>query len=98
MTEFSCPPNCWAPCCYNCDVIPELNELDMGNGRCKHLDNNGKCLVYHSRPEICSMELMHKKLHSHLDWDFYCWLSEQTCGQLRKYLAHKKPIDKSKKK
>jgi Fe-S-cluster containining protein len=94
MKDFTCKVGCWAPCCNCMDVIPEMKEYDAGNGRCKHLDENGKCMIYETRPDICNMDTMWQKYNPNLTWEFYCWLSNEACGHLLKYLAHKKPKEK----
>ena len=48
-------------CCQNISTIPELRELDLGNGICKYfnaIDNS--CIIYKNRPDICRIDKMFK--------------------------------------
>ncbi|WQZ86776.1 YkgJ family cysteine cluster protein [Helicobacter pylori] len=55
-------------CCKNITGIIELIEFDAGNGVCKFLDlETNLCKIYESRPLICRIDEVHKKIYSHLD-------------------------------
>lgn len=47
-------------CCRHISHIPELRDFDSGNGVCKYLAMDNQCSIYHSRPEICQIDLMYK--------------------------------------
>jgi uncharacterized protein len=88
---FKCSPNCWAPCCRNLQVFPEMSEFHSGDGLCKHLKSDNSCSIYESRPDLCRMEVIWKRDHSEMEWDLYLFLTDQACEQLRRYLVDRKP-------
>lgn len=79
------PFNCWkcTACCRVCDKVPELKEFDKGNGTCIHLQENGDCGIYETRPEICNTGTMYEKHHkSRMTWDKYLEYAEIICKVL----------------
>lgn len=46
-------------CCKHLELIPQLADYDLGNGRCVHLLDNNLCAIYENRPEICSVSKMY---------------------------------------
>jgi hypothetical protein len=39
--------------------VPELSEYDRGNGVCRYLAENNRCMIYSKRPVICNVEKMY---------------------------------------
>lgn len=72
-------------CCKNISHIPELNELDLGNGTCKYFDKqNNICLIYETRPDICRVDLMFEKEYfKHFSKDEYFKLNIEACNKLQ---------------
>ncbi len=50
---------------------PEINEIALfpiainSDGSCSQLDKNNGCKIYSTRPDICSIETMWEKYHTH---------------------------------
>jgi hypothetical protein len=41
-------------CCATCCTAPDISTLTKPVGvPCQHLDSEGKCLIYFSRPAVC---------------------------------------------
>ncbi len=51
-------------CCRHLDRSSIYDELNRGDGICRHLDGN-KCMIYSDRPIICRV-----------DESYYCYFSE----------------------
>ena len=49
-------------CCRSIGGINELANFDQGDGVCIHL-SDGRCSVYHERPDICRVDVMYEKLY-----------------------------------
>lgn len=47
-------------CCKHIDLIPQLKEFDIGNGRCIHLTEDNLCEIYLNRPDVCNVERMYE--------------------------------------
>ncbi|MBE5909086.1 MAG: YkgJ family cysteine cluster protein [Lachnospiraceae bacterium] len=72
-------------CCQHIDVIPELEAFDSGTGRCIHLLDNNLCGIYETRPDICNVEAMYKKVYSlKMSEDDYIRLNTEGCGELKR--------------
>lgn len=70
-------------CCRHIDTVPELRELDSGNGVCVHLVNN-LCEIYEGRPDVCNVERMYELVFSQLlSREQYYALSAQACRNLQ---------------
>jgi Fe-S-cluster containining protein len=39
--------------------VPELSEYDRGNGMCRYLAKNNRCMIYPNRPVICNVDKMY---------------------------------------
>ena len=78
-------------CCRHIDLVPQLADLDLGNGICIHLKGN-LCEIYWSRPEVCSVDLMYKKYFgSQYTRDEFYELNRAVCKNLqKKYRAFSK--------
>ena len=49
-------------CCQNISTIPELRNLDLGNGVCKYFNEKDSfCEIYKKRPDICRVDKMFEK-------------------------------------
>lgn len=51
-------------CCKSISYVPELKNFDRGDGVCQHLSEEGLCLIYDTRPEICRVDEMYEKYFS----------------------------------
>ena len=73
-------------CCQNISNIEELKDFDLGNGVCKHYNFKTKeCSIYTNRPDICSVEKMHKKVYfeRYSKKEFFR-LNAEVCNSLQK--------------
>ena len=51
--------NCNAPCCRHAGLVSK--ELDRGDGTCKYLSWEGKCVIYSCRPFVCNTDRIYDK-------------------------------------
>ncbi len=71
-------------CCKNITGIVELVEFDAGNGVCKFLDlETNLCKIYESRPLICMVDEVHKKLYSHIPLNEFYAKNAEICNALQ---------------
>lgn len=52
-------------------------------GKCEKLNDDGKCSVYESRPDICRVDKTHEKYFSHLDKLTFYELNYINCRELQ---------------
>lgn len=50
-------------CCRNIAQVPQLKELDNGQGVCRYLLPNNLCAIYENRPEICRVDVMYERYY-----------------------------------
>jgi Fe-S-cluster containining protein len=62
-------------------------------GVCEHLTADNRCAIYHTRPDVCNIETMHRKYYSHVTQEQYYNLSGWACKVLQKEaeLGHQIP-------
>ncbi|EJB51411.1 YkgJ family cysteine cluster protein [Helicobacter pylori] len=71
-------------CCKNITGIIELIGFDAGNGVCKFLDlETNLCKIYESRPLICRVDEVHKKLYSHIPLKEFYAKNAEVCNALQ---------------
>ena len=78
--------SCHAPCCRHLPnlIHPELQEIRMPNGCCKHLSADNKCSIYDKRPFFCKCEHMYKEFYSTYDMteEQYVDMRDEYCQRL----------------
>ena len=56
--------DCPACCCRHLDRFPYMKDYDRGDGTCKYLSWENRCVIYSERPTICNMDLMYERYFS----------------------------------
>lgn len=71
-------------CCKNLDKSYLYQELDRGDGVCKHLVNN-LCSIYDNRPLLCRIDESYKSFYLNImTLEEYYRLNYEACDKLRK--------------
>ncbi|MBR6664955.1 MAG: YkgJ family cysteine cluster protein [Lachnospiraceae bacterium] len=72
-------------CCKHIEKIPELKDLDSGDGRCIHLQDNNLCAIYESRPDICRVDRMYELVFvKQMSEDEYISINIEGCNALKR--------------
>ena len=61
MNQFVFPCTQCGACCKHIAACQELEELNIGNGCCRHLKHN-KCEIYQTRPNVCRADYIYQRL------------------------------------
>ncbi len=64
------------------EVAEFPHEYDQ-SGRCSKLSLDNECTVYQSRPDMCNVEIFHKKHFSHISQSDFFNLNEKECVNLQ---------------
>lgn len=71
-------------CCRHLNLIPQLKQLDSGNGRCIHLTAHNLCAIYDNRPDICNVNKMYEMVYcKYMSEDEYLNLNLEGCKELK---------------
>lgn len=70
-------------CCRHLYLVPGMEAFDLGNGVCKHLNNN-RCAIYNHRPNLCRGEYIYHKCYEGMDVDDYYRLLHKYCEIIRR--------------
>ncbi|GAA9045861.1 YkgJ family cysteine cluster protein [Helicobacter pylori] len=71
-------------CCKNITGIDEFVGFDASNGVCKFLDlETNLCKIYESRPLICRVDEVRKKLYSHILLKEFYAKNTEICNALQ---------------
>ena len=77
------PCDCCSECCKHIDKVPALLGFDRGDGVCKFLNNNGRCLIYKIRPNVCNGQYIYEHYFSYMTVrDFHQYIYK-LCKQLK---------------
>jgi len=86
------PFKCWkcGACCKICNLIPELNQFDIGNGVCKNLLPDNGCAIYENRPNVCNSKYGFDSTYSKtMTWDEYLDESEKACIDIEDFIKNR---------
>jgi len=67
------------------EYVKEVSEFPhniRSDGSCEHLQSDNTCAIYEDRPDICKVELTHKKYYSNEPIEEYYKKSEEACKKL----------------
>ncbi|WP_221435193.1 YkgJ family cysteine cluster protein [Paenibacillus anseongense] len=65
------------------DRVPELSELDRGDGTCIHFVDN-LCAIYATRPLICNVEKMYESVFKkEISREEFFTINLSVCKQLQ---------------
>lgn len=83
LTPFPCD-SC-GKCCSNVHLSELTQELDRGDGICRHFDDSSLlCRIYDIRPDICRVELQYRNNYAHIyNWNEFVDLNLQVCKSLK---------------
>ncbi|CAG7632908.1 hypothetical protein PAESOLCIP111_03427 [Paenibacillus solanacearum] len=83
MTDQQFPCNSCGLCCKMVVLVPELSDLDRGDGSCKHLVND-RCSIYETRPLICNVDGMYESVYwRQMSREQFYVLNLTACKQLQ---------------
>ncbi|WP_414714941.1 YkgJ family cysteine cluster protein [Sporomusa sp.] len=81
MLYFKCE-KCGA-CCQIITGITDLEEYDLGNGRCRMLGTDNLCTIYGSRPGVCKQDYVYKHFFPYIDSELFVKQMKRICLRLR---------------
>lgn len=55
---------CRACCCRHVGKFPFMRDYDRGDGTCKYLSWENRCVIYSCRPTVCNTDLMFERYFS----------------------------------
>lgn len=75
---------CWkcGACCKMLKNIPELADLDRGDGQCRHLQDDLTCGIYETRPTACNVDKLKKLMFSSISDEEYHDMMRKYCEYL----------------
>lgn len=82
--KFEC--DCCGACCKNIRLSKFYSEeLDRGDGVCKHLTADNLCEIYSERPFFCNVDAYYEKfLVQKISREKYYEMNYQACKWLKK--------------
>ena len=61
-----------------------MKSYDRGDGVCRFLDENNRCMDYEHRPPICNTEVMYERYFSKvMSREAYDKMNSDACNQLK---------------
>lgn len=79
---------CNAPCCRRVGLVK--HGLDRGDGACKFLTDDSRCMIYDHRPMICNTDMIWNSLFKgRVTREEFDLMNEMACRELRD--AEKRP-------
>lgn len=86
--HFKCS-ECGECCRHISNILP---DFDTGNGVCCHLDDDGRCDIYDSRPLICQVENFWEKcLKRKISKEDWYDINYESCKSLQETTHNYKP-------
>ena len=80
--KFSC--DCCGACCKNIRRSTfYTEELDRGDGVCKHLTAENLCEIYSERPPLCNGEYLYKNFYHDMTVAEFHQMMNELCGAIR---------------
>ena len=77
--------NCNANCCRQVGKFAYMRNYDRGDGTCKYLDKDNRCMIYENRPPVCNTDLLYERYYSRfMTREQYDEANAVACEQLRK--------------
>lgn len=72
-------------CCQRVGLSDVTQDLDRGDGTCKHFDEyNKNCTIYDTRPDMCRVDLQYRVNYSKKHtWDEFVALNLEVCELLQ---------------
>lgn len=85
-SSFDFPCDSCGQCCRNLHLSTQLDELNRGDGICKHLnETDNRCLIYENRPEICRVDVQYqKRFAKQYTWQQFVEINVSVCNELKK--------------
>lgn len=75
---------CKAYCCRQVGRFPFMKDYDRGDGVCRFLDENNRCMDYENRPPICNTDVMYERYFSKfMTREAYDKMNSDACNQLK---------------
>lgn len=77
--------DCNANCCRQVGKFSYMKDYDRGDGTCKYLDQDNRCMIYENRPQVCNTDLLYERYYSRfMTREQYDKANSEACEQLRK--------------
>lgn len=77
--------DCNANCCRQVGKFAYMKDYDRGDGTCKYLDADNRCMIYETRPPVCNTDLLYERYYSQfMTREQYDKANSEACEQLRK--------------
>ena len=74
--------HCHAPCCRHINIVRP--DLDRGDGVCKYLSWENRCVIYSCRPDVCNTDKAYERFFARrMTRQEYDQMNEQACALLR---------------
>lgn len=75
---------CKANCCHQVGKFPFMRDYDRGDGVCRFLDSDNRCVIYNRRPPICNTDLLYERYFSKkMSREEYDKMNSDACKQLK---------------
>lgn len=75
---------CKANCCRQVGKFPFMLDYDRGDGVCRFLDKDNRCVIYNRRPPICNTDLLFERYFSKkMSREEYDKMNSDACKQLK---------------
>ncbi len=71
-------------CCRHVDTVPQIKNLDRGDGVCKNLLPNNLCRIYANRPDVCNGKFVYEHFYQDMTVADFHEMIWNLCLKIRK--------------